>query len=50
MCRLSAVMWDPTNKKPLHLGYWPTTLAAARIYDKYVCMGLSRLLLPSLLT
>ena len=35
------MLWNPEAKKPLHLGYWPSTLAAARIADKSVAASRS---------
>jgi len=33
-CRIAVMLWNPMAKKPIHLGYWPSSLAAARMADK----------------
>lgn len=33
-CSIGVVIWDAAAHKPVHLGYWPDSLAAARISDK----------------
>ena len=33
-CRIAVMLWNPHTKKPIHLGYWPSSLAAARMADK----------------
>ncbi|KAL0034685.1 hypothetical protein WJX77_002397 [Trebouxia sp. C0004] len=32
--RIAVMLWNPVAKKPIHLGYWPSSLAAARMADK----------------
>ncbi|KAL3140768.1 hypothetical protein ABBQ32_005316 [Trebouxia sp. C0010 RCD-2024] len=32
--RIAVMLWNPNTKKPIHLGYWPSSLAAGRIADK----------------
>ena len=35
LCRIAVMLWNPATKKPIHLGYWPSSLAAGRMADKY---------------
>ncbi|KAL0052197.1 hypothetical protein WJX82_009614 [Trebouxia sp. C0006] len=33
--RIAVMLWSGAQKQPIHLGYWPSSLAAARINDMF---------------